>query len=190
MQIDVKRVVLSYMVMVSKFLCFWAICQEDRHGRADAVWYQRTEGQFSPRSSERPIARLASNSPFGFRESSEPPPEGRLPPHLVRRRSTDATMARDLREPERVRRSFPRRTSTGTATWLYLTLLDFADGVFCLQMSSVLIVNFACPVADSFGAPGIESTGAAHEFTKCIASALSLCNTFKCGQRSSNLVEF
>eukprot|EP00435_Cladocopium_sp_Y103_P039356 s662_g10.t1 len=36
-------------------------------------------------------------------------------PNLVRRRSTDATLQRAGMEPDRVRRSFPRRTSTGTA---------------------------------------------------------------------------
>lgn len=87
---------------------------QDRLGRADAVWYERTESQFSPRHSDRPVSRL-SNSPFGFREPSEPPPE-RPSPQLVRRRSTDATSLQARPELDRVRRSFPRRTSTGTVT--------------------------------------------------------------------------
>lgn len=88
---------------------------QDRMGRADAVWYERTEGQFSPRHSDRPVSRLQSASPFGFREPSEPPPEMPCRP-LVRRRSTDATNARE--PPDRVRRSFPQRIASGTVTWL------------------------------------------------------------------------
>ena len=81
------------------------------------VWYERTEGQFSPRSSDRPVSRLQSVSPFVEREPSEPP-KPTLRPNLVRRRSTDApkeTPKAESQSPDRVKRSFPRRTSTGTA---------------------------------------------------------------------------
>ena len=93
---------------------------QDRFGRADAVWYERTEGQFSPRHSDRPVSRLASNSPFGLsREPSEPPPRNATTSQPgAERRSTDATLQRAGMEPDRVRRSFPRRTSTGTDTRL------------------------------------------------------------------------
>eukprot|EP00438_Fugacium_kawagutii_P013373 Skav216479 [mRNA] locus=scaffold1123:357051:367759:- [translate_table: standard] len=88
---------------------------QDRMGRADAVWYERTEGQFSPRHSDRPVSRLQSASPFGFREPSEPPPEMPPRPNLVRRRSTDATLQATREPPDRVRRSFPQRMASGTA---------------------------------------------------------------------------
>ncbi|CAK9041459.1 unnamed protein product [Durusdinium trenchii] len=86
-----------------------AFYTKDRCGRADAVWYERTEGQFSPRHSDRPVSRLASASPFPERD--EPAEAPRQRPHLVRRRSAP----KQHPEPDRVRRSFPRRVSTGTA---------------------------------------------------------------------------
>ncbi|CAJ1358344.1 unnamed protein product, partial [Effrenium voratum] len=83
---------------------------KDRAGHADAVWYERIEGQFSPRSSDRnsAISRLTSISRMNSREPSPSAPVVR--PTLTRRASEAPPL-----ENDRVRRSFPRRASTGAA---------------------------------------------------------------------------
>ena len=99
-----------------------AFFTKDRSGHADAVWNERTDSQFSPRSSERKsaIARLPSVSPYGSREASPAPGEepGRRP-KILRRMSADATMQTATETTpsaleDRARRSFgPKRASTG-----------------------------------------------------------------------------
>ena len=97
-----------------------AFFTKDRSGHADAVWYERTDSQFSPRSSERKsaISRLPSVSPYGSREASPAPGKEERRPKVMRRMSADAAMETLSDKPnpleDRARRSFaPRRASTG-----------------------------------------------------------------------------